>query len=50
MALQTLRLAVAKIVYTRDLTLTNREFVWDRDAGSHYMWHGFDIVVKVAEI
>jgi cytochrome P450 len=49
MALQSIRLAVAKILYTCDMTLVNRDFVWDRDAGSHYMWHGFDIVVKVAK-
>ncbi|KAK7403409.1 hypothetical protein QQX98_010822 [Neonectria punicea] len=49
MALQSIRLAVAKIVYTCDMTLANRDFVWDRDAGSHYMWHDFDIVVNVAK-
>ncbi|KAH6951291.1 cytochrome P450 [Fusarium avenaceum] len=49
MALQSIRLAVAKIVYTCDMTLVNRDFVWDRDAGSHYMWHDFDIAVKVAK-
>ncbi|PTD07100.1 Isotrichodermin C-15 hydroxylase [Fusarium culmorum] len=49
MALQSIRLAVAKIVHTFDMTLANRDFVWDRDAGSHYMWHGFDIAVTVAK-
>ncbi|KAG5659883.1 hypothetical protein KAF25_003405 [Fusarium avenaceum] len=49
MALQSIRLAVAKIVYTCDMTLVSRDFVWDRDAGSHYMWHDFDIAVKVAK-
>ncbi|KAG5818898.1 hypothetical protein H9Q74_001615 [Fusarium xylarioides] len=49
MALQSIRLAVAKILYTCDMTLANREFVWDRDAGSHYMWHGIDILVNVAK-
>ncbi|CAF3624880.1 unnamed protein product [Fusarium graminearum] len=49
MALQSIRLAVSKIVYTFDMTLANRDFVWDRDAGSHYMWHDFDIAVTLAK-
>lgn len=50
MALQTLRLAVAKIVYNFDLSLENAEFEWDRDAGSHFVWHDFDVQVKIAPV
>ncbi|GKT46899.1 cytochrome P450 monooxygenase radP [Colletotrichum spaethianum] len=49
MALQSIRLSVAKIVYMFDLTLEDRDMVWDRDVGSHFMWHGFNIRVKVAK-
>ncbi|KAJ0166593.1 putative sterigmatocystin biosynthesismonooxygenase stcF [Colletotrichum tanaceti] len=47
MALQSIRLAVAKIVFLFDLTLENRDMVWDRDVGSHFLWHDFDVRVKV---
>jgi cytochrome P450 len=47
MALQSIRLSVAKIVYTFDLTLANSDMVWDRDVGSHFLWHDFDVCTKV---
>lgn len=48
MALQSLRLAVARVVHAFDVTLVNTDFDWDRDAGSHFVWHDFDVVVKLA--
>lgn len=47
MALQSIRLAVAKLVHSCNMTLVNREFLWDKDAGSHYMWHDFEVLVNV---
>lgn len=48
MALQSLRLSTAKIVYMFDLTLPDIDFDWDRDAGSHFVWHKYDIQALVA--
>ncbi|OLN95485.1 putative sterigmatocystin biosynthesis P450 monooxygenase stcF-like protein 3 [Colletotrichum chlorophyti] len=48
MALQSIRLSLAKIVYMFDLSLANRDMVWDRDVGSHFLWHDFDVRVNVA--
>lgn len=47
MALQSLRLTVAKIVYLFDLAEVDHAFDWDRDAGSHFVWHNYDIQAQV---
>ncbi|KAK1621978.1 cytochrome P450, partial [Colletotrichum phormii] len=47
MALQSTRLTVAKIVFSFDLEMANKEtFVWERDAGNDYVWHDYQVLVK----
>ncbi|KAK1977923.1 cytochrome P450 3A19 [Colletotrichum cereale] len=49
MALQSIRLTVAKIAFTYDLEMANSDtFIWERDAGSDYVWHDFNILVRKA--
>ncbi|KAF6842698.1 sterigmatocystin biosynthesis P450 monooxygenase stcF-like protein 3 [Colletotrichum musicola] len=49
MAMHSLRMAIATIVHACDMKMVNTDFVWDRDAGNHYMWHDYDIKVTVSK-
>ncbi|KAL0769100.1 hypothetical protein CaCOL14_008408 [Colletotrichum acutatum] len=47
MALQSIRLTVAKVAFSFDLEMANKDtFVWERDAGNDYVWHGYHVWVK----
>ncbi|TID07058.1 Isotrichodermin C-15 hydroxylase [Colletotrichum higginsianum] len=49
MALQSIRLTVAKIAFVYDLEMANRDtFVWERDAGNDYVWHDYNVLVRKA--
>ncbi|KXH44303.1 cytochrome P450 3A19 [Colletotrichum simmondsii] len=47
MALQSIRLTVAKVAYSFDLEMANKDtFVWERDAGNDYVWHDYHVLVR----
>ncbi|KAK1674146.1 cytochrome P450 3A19 [Colletotrichum godetiae] len=47
MALQSIRLTVAKVAFSFDLEMANKDtFVWERDAGNDYVWHDYHVLVK----
>lgn len=47
MALQTLRLTIAKLVFKFDFERVNQEFDWERDASSSVIWSDFEVLVKI---
>ncbi|KAK2028334.1 cytochrome P450 3A19 [Colletotrichum zoysiae] len=50
MALQSIRLTVAKMAFVFDLEMENRDtFVWERDAGNDYVWHDYHVLVRKAD-
>ncbi|KXH60674.1 cytochrome P450 3A19 [Colletotrichum nymphaeae SA-01] len=47
MALQSIRLTVAKVAFSFDLEMANKDtFVWERDAGNDYVWHDYHVLVR----
>lgn len=47
LALQIVRLVLARLVFSYDLCMTNKDFVWERDCDSSYLWIGHKVLVKV---
>lgn len=47
LALQIVRLVLARLVFSYDLQMTNKEFVWERDCNSSYLWLGHKVLVQV---
>lgn len=51
MAQQSIRLAVAKLLWRFDLELVDADkFVWERDAGSSLIYTDYEIMVKVKKL
>ncbi|KAF1922346.1 cytochrome P450 [Didymella exigua CBS 183.55] len=47
LALQIVRLVLARLVFSYDVCMANKNFVWERDCDSSYLWLGHKVVVKV---
>ena len=50
MALQTLRLTVAKLAFKYDIDMVNKDtFLWERDTGSAALYSKYKIMARIAE-
>jgi cytochrome P450 len=47
LALQIVRLVLARLIFSYDVRMANDNFVWERDCDSSYLWLGHKVVVKV---
>ncbi|KAF1365571.1 cytochrome P450 3A19, partial [Lizonia empirigonia] len=47
LALQIVRLVLARLVFSYDIRMANNDFEWERDCDSSYLWLGHKVVVKV---
>jgi len=50
MALQSLRLSIAKVLWKYDLKLEGQDFNWERDCSCSAVWSNYRLPVRVTKV